>query len=349
VIPSPWIEVTNSLWAYQLVAMVRSKGSEHLILKGARVKYDMPIVPSPSVADEYVTLAGYNFHPNRSDAPFIIYDNRISLNPPREGDFTYSLFDLPAGAAIEEMEFYYLDNDAEMPTFALVGWSPENGFQGYLANVSFPDEPPSPDVITRAYTLSPGVTVPGNQRFGILFFPGSANHALRGVRIRYKPGTAPTTAEQSETLAGLDFYPSNNTALTFTSNQAALVPTSGALSHAYYANLYPPANTHIGRATYFFKDINSGDDLIFEATSYNIMEGDTTDTKTPEHRSGTVTATGNPQWLAFSGIPLGMTDPQNRAYQLVVRVEDGYENLELVGARVEYFAPKPVYLPVLAK
>lgn len=347
-----WIgEVTiEANRAYRLQVEFGKPGM-NMMLKGVQIMYTVPILGG---SETCITIAGGDFIPNQADLMFRANGQAkyiVQQTTPVEGWFIAPL-DLPDGSQVNTVDFFVGDSDtARDVTLYLVKKNPATeawellrstmtvGSSPTIQNLSFPGSPVyTADTKLYSYLL------------GAALRETSTNQILFGARVCYDPPPA-AQGIQTRTYMGSAFRPFSTSLSTsmYNSNLGSLYAV-GNSSNIFGVNLNLPDGVMLRRAVFIVTDNTDLYDFVLAGRRFVPSLGTAADLFQEISFSFT------PSFIICS-ITVDMPDTKDLVYdsdmdsfRLAVMMPGSAEqSLELHGARVEYYYPVFVYLPVVSR
>ncbi len=335
----------NNIYSYRLRVQFRDTGNTQ-VLCGARIAYTLPTMPSSG--DQDVTIIGADFRPGSStttftpDSPF---SGSLVATAITAGDYFYTRLDLPQGAIIKEVKWFFIDNHTQNFALQLITHRPSPSM--VTAEINTTTSGASATIQTIA--ISDNITIDNaTNSYSILFRPQAAAVDLRivGARVRYTPpATSQLGQVQTKTYSGIHFLPSSS-ALTYDNISMGVYALALSTGQNFQVSVDLPPNTCIQKITFYFMD-DDEKNMTFVGRNYFPQTGTFSD-PLYDISSG---ASPETRTLVFSDTcdEMGVIDPSSMITRLRVQLGiEGVLNHILVGAKVEYIYPQ-VYLPLIRK
>jgi hypothetical protein len=249
--------------------------------------------------------------------------------------------DLPQGAAINQVEWFVIDNHAESFNLRIYSHRPDTDSFNIVLSSDTSGSSPGPEV--QVITKAASITLDNkNQSYFIGFTPLAASSNLRivGARLRYTPPAATELQALVKTFSGVHFYPSGSD-LTYKALGAKLYALALSSGRSFQVSLDLPSGVHIETINFYFKD-NSAQDILFAGRYYYPPTGSYSDPLT----GSTSGASASNQTITYSNLAavMGVFDTYDMVSRLRVELGAEGQDLLLIGAKVEYSYPE-VFLP----
>ncbi len=337
--------IGTGTYSYHLQVDFSAAGSAQ-VLYGARSTYTEPAVPVP---DNNLTLVGTDFLPMSSQTNFDTEGMRVFC----PGNLSFCSFIapifLPQGSQIIEIVYYVVDNSsAKNLDLHLISFNPLAESLALLNDSSTASLPASIDPQSLTVSGNPLATIDNSTRsYAIVIQPtvASMEQQIVGVHIHYTPGTASNF--RARTLAGYDFAP-NLSKVDYNIQGGMIFPQDAGSIGPLTANLdLPDGNVVYSLTMYYKKLIGASGNFTFAVKSYHPADGDADVLQS--YNTNTVQPGDALQQLSFIGTiaGLGKMDTRNTSLRLEVTPSAPEDNLVLYGARVQYYSPTGIYLPVI--
>lgn len=144
------------------------------------------IVNTPGL--HYLIVKGYDFHPDASDTSYANINGGVYIRSDSAGTLLFARLQLPQGAQVVEVGYFYFDNDAEHAiNLALWRSTPSGNIEEPKASFLTPAALNANR--SNTYTADPFFTV-DNSQYAYYIFAGfndkNINLRLNAVRIGYK-------------------------------------------------------------------------------------------------------------------------------------------------------------------
>jgi hypothetical protein len=330
--------IANGTYAYRLRVELTDTLSHTQRLFGARISYSLPLVPA---ATDYITMAGADMRSSTSNLTYATVGGSVYATSLYTGYPFHKRLDLPQGAVINQVEWFVVDNHADILYLYLFAHGLANNSVTTPASANTTGAPMSPDV--QVFTATPSITIENNVRaYDISISTNAASVAQRvvGARVRYTPPTTTGFGPQIKSFSGAHFFPSGSS-LTYQVLGEAVFALALSSGRNFQVSLGLPNGARIDRVTFFYID-ESAQNITFYVRQY--YPSIATYSSLASGASGGSSA----EVRLASFEPLGLVDTSVGVPLL--RAEcgaTGSTNL-LVGAQVEYSLPV-TFLPLVIR
>lgn len=299
----------------------------------------LPSPQSPASLTRYKTLSGLDFRPLDSSISYALTENGslYPVSPSTGPQFTASL-DLPGGASVTDITFYFVDNATPDIQFRASFFNPSNGNSFDACNITTFGFPRLTTIQAISFSASSGSFVIDNSNYSyqllINFSAFDGSQALYGARITYTEPDVPVP-DQDVTFVGIDFRPTSS-GLKYNSNGMNLYATTLCAGCSFIAPLNLPQSTLVTGIDYIVVDNNDTYNLTLQVNRFNPQTGELTVLASAATSGGPQTT---PQTVSVSG-NLFIID--NTTYSYAISIQTFMTSMEhqIVGVRV-HFTPGP--------
>jgi hypothetical protein len=330
--------IANGTYAYRLGVELTDTASHTQRLFGARISYNLPLVPAVT---DYITMAGADLHSASSNTTYVAIGGTVYATAFDPGYGFEKRLDLPQDAVINQVEWFVVDNHADILYLSLFAHGLANNSVTTPASANTTGAPMSTDV--QVFTATPSITIENTVRaYSISITPTAASVSQRivGARVRYTPPATTGFGPQIKNFSGGHFFPSGSS-LTYRHLGQAVYALALSSGRSFQVSLGLPNGARIDRVTFFFID-NSAQNITFYVRNYYPVDGSYA--SLASGASG-----GTDPDLRLASYEPGETVDTSYAVPLL-RAEcgvTGSTNL-LVGAQVEYSFPL-IFLPLVIR
>jgi hypothetical protein len=315
---------------------------------GARVTYTLPLFMP--ISDEYITIAGADFSPVRSDLEYQTLGHHLYLTamPFQQNALLTARVDLPNGAEVDQIEYFVIDaGPADIDLYAL-GTDPNFGGYPISSGAKSSGTSGTQTVLLSGSPIISAENATNAYLLGVMLPDDTPEYQIVGARLRYSPAAA-VSGMQTRTYAGVFFKPTGSD-LTYMGVEAAIYGTAAPNGRSFQLNLDLPDGVMVRSVTYFVTDISNEYYFQLGGRTYVPEKGLFDDPFIGTTSSPLAEPTIREITYAWPSGPTYRFDSYKDSFRLrVVPQGNAQEDLMLFGARVDYFYPRFLYLPLVGK